>query len=82
MIFYIEVYKCTPEIRRPPFNQDTLHGPSHMEKCTKLPLKVRTPPLIRTFSALNGICNRDSSTIIVPHLSVDVLVKLSWFSQN
>ena len=34
------LYKDTPEMRPSPLiNQDTTHGPSYTEQCTKLPLK-------------------------------------------
>ena len=33
------LYKDTPEMRDISFNRDTMHGPSYIEKCTKLPLK-------------------------------------------
>ena len=43
-----EVYKNYPRNEDTSFNQDTMHGPFYIEKYTKLPLKMRTPPLIRT----------------------------------
>ena len=33
------LYMDTPEMRTSPFNQDTMHGPSYIEKCIKQPLK-------------------------------------------
>ena len=36
---YMRIYSGTPSMRTPLFNQVTVHGPSYIEKYTKLPLK-------------------------------------------
>ena len=33
------LYKDTPEMRTSRLNQDTMHGPSYIERCIKQPLK-------------------------------------------
>ena len=33
-------WRCTPEMKTPLFNQDTVHGLTYIEMCTKLPLNT------------------------------------------
>ena len=48
---YIQTTSEMPEIRTP-LNQDTMHGPSYIEKCTKLPPEMRTPPRLEDYIPL------------------------------